>query len=84
MTIYRSYRRQTRARAIRKKVDHIVRGLKKLQSDNDLVIFVVSSINRANYLSPIDFESFKESGGIEYTADVVWGLQLQVLNDDLF
>lgn len=68
----------------KEKVDHIVRGLKKLQSDNDLVIFVVSSINRANYLSPIDFESFKESGGIEYTADVVWGLQLQVLNDDLF
>lgn len=68
----------------KEKVDHIVRGLKKLQSDNDLVIFVVSSINRANYLSPIDFESFKESGGIEYTADVVWGLQLQILNDDLF
>jgi replicative DNA helicase len=68
----------------KEKVDSIIRGLKKLQSDNDLVIFVVSSINRANYLSPIDFESFKESGGIEYTADVVWGLQLQILNDDLF
>ncbi|OQA06364.1 MAG: Replicative DNA helicase [Firmicutes bacterium ADurb.Bin373] len=68
----------------KEKVDNIVRGLKKLQSDNDLVVFVVSSINRANYLNPIDFESFKESGGIEYTADVVWGLQLQILNDDLF
>ena len=68
----------------KEKVDNIVRGLKKLQSDNDLVIFVVSSINRANYLNPMDFESFKESGGIEYTADVVWGLQLQVLNDDIF
>lgn len=68
----------------REKVDNIVRGLKKLQSENDLLIFVVSSINRANYLAPIDFESFKESGGIEYTADVVWGLQLQVLNDDIF
>lgn len=68
----------------KEKVDNIVRGLKKLQSDNDLVIFVVSSINRANYLAPMDFESFKESGGIEYTADVVWGLQLQVLNDDIF
>ncbi len=45
---------------------------------------MVSSINRANYLNPVDFESFKESGGIEYTADVVWGLQLQILNDDLF
>lgn len=68
----------------KEKVDGIVRGLKKLQSENELVIFVVSSINRANYLTPIDFESFKESGGIEYTADVVWGLQLQILNDELF
>jgi replicative DNA helicase len=68
----------------KEKVDSIVRGLKKLQSENDLVLFVVSSINRANYLSPVDFESFKESGSIEYTADVVWGLQLQVLNDDIF
>lgn len=69
---------------IRAKVDNIVRGLKKIQSENDLVIFIVSSINRSNYLYPIDFESFKESGGIEYTADVIWGLQLQVLNDDIF
>ncbi len=68
----------------KEKVDSIVRGLKKLQSENDLVVFVISSINRTNYLTPIDFESFKESGGIEYTADVVWGLQLQILNDELF
>jgi len=68
----------------KEKTDNIVRGLKKLQSENDLVVFVISSLNRANYLQPIDFESFKESGGIEYTADVVWGLQLQILNDDLF
>lgn len=68
----------------KEKVDSILRGLKKLQSENDLVLFVISSLNRANYLQPIDFESFKESGGIEYTADVVWGLQLQILNDDLF
>ena len=68
----------------KEKVDSILRGLKKLQSENDLVVFVISSLNRANYLQPIDFESFKESGGIEYTSDVVWGLQLQILNDDIF
>ena len=50
----------------------------------DLTIFIISSVNRANYLTPIDFEALKESGTIEYTADAVWGLQLQVLNDDLF
>ncbi len=67
------------------RMDSIVTCLKKLQSDNDLVIVVISSLNRQNYLAPVDFESFKESGGIEYTADVVWGLQLQVMrSDELF
>jgi replicative DNA helicase len=65
-------------------VDSIVRGLKKMQGDHGLVVFVISSFNRQNYLTPVDFESFKESGGIEYTADVVWGLQLQILNEPLF
>ncbi len=65
-------------------VDLHVRRLKQLQSDNKLVLIVISSLNRQNYLTQIDYESFKESGGIEYTADVVWGLQLQVLHDDLF
>ena len=57
-------------------VDYHVRILKKLQSDYQLTMIVVSSVNRQNYMTAIDFESFKESGGIEYTADVLWGLQL--------
>ncbi|MBQ8134620.1 MAG: hypothetical protein IJ192_09500, partial [Clostridia bacterium] len=51
---------------------------------NKLALIVISSLNRQNYLTQIDYESFKESGGIEYTADVVWGLQLQVLHDEIF
>ena len=47
-------------------------------------MFVVSSFNRANYMTPVDFESYKESGGIEYTADVLWGLQLQAIHDPVF
>ena len=50
----------------------------------DITIIVISSVNRANYMQPIDFESLKESGGIEYSADVIWGLQLQCLNDSMF
>lgn len=65
-------------------VDENVRALKKLSAENDLVVFVISSFNRQNYLSVVDFESFKESGGIEYSADVVWGLQLAIMNADLF
>lgn len=64
-------------------MDNVVTALKKLQSDNDLVVVVISSMNRQNYLAPVDFESFKESGGIEYTADVVWGLQLQIMRADV-
>lgn len=44
------------------RMDVIVTGLKKLQADHNLVIIVISSFNRQNYLSPVDFESFKESG----------------------
>ncbi len=65
-------------------VDLHVRRLKQLQSDNKIVLIIISSLNRQNYLTQIDYESFKESGGIEYTADVVWGLQLQILHDELF
>ena len=51
-------------------VDYNVRALKKLQTENNLVVLVISSLNRQNYLTPIDFSSFKESGGIEYTFDL--------------
>ena len=65
-------------------VDSVVRALKKFQMQNELVMFVISSLNRQNYMTVIDFESFKETGGIEYTADCVMGLQLAVMNAALF
>lgn len=66
------------------KVDYITKSLKILQRKYNTVVIAVSSINRSNYLLQIDFEAFKESGSIEYSADVVWGLQLQILNDPAF
>jgi len=65
-------------------VDYHVRRLKVLQTDNQLTMIVISSLNRQNYMTAIDFESFKESGGIEYTADVLWGLQLQCIHEERF
>ena len=65
-------------------VDSNVRALKLLQRENDLVLFVISSFNRQNYLSVAEFESFKESGIIEYSCDVVWALQLLAMNCALF
>ena len=61
-------------------VDDSVRKLKKFQRDTNSTFIVISSFNRANYTQGVSFESFKESGNIEYTADVVWALQLFILN----
>ena len=61
-------------------IDDTVRKLKKFQRDTNTTFIVISSFNRTNYAQSVAFESFKESGNIEYTADVVWGLQLNVMN----
>jgi len=65
-------------------MDMVVTELKKVSREFGLAIFAISSVNRANYLYPISFESLKESGLIEYSADVVYGLQLQCLKDPAF
>lgn len=61
-------------------IDETVRKLKKFQRDTNTTFVVISSFNRTNYAQSVSFESFKESGNIEYTADVVWALQLNVMN----
>ena len=75
---------EVKASTTRESIDQTVTALKRLSRDYGLTVFIISSVNRANYMQPIDFESLKESGGIEYTADVVWGLQLQCLDEEKF
>lgn len=65
-------------------IDNAVTELKRLSRELDITIIVISSVNRANYLTPIDFEALKESGGIEYSCDVLFGLQLAALNNSIF
>ena len=62
-------------------IDEIVRKLKNFQRQTNSTVIVVSSFNRLNYVQRVSFESFKESGNIEYSADVVWGLQLYCTNN---
>lgn len=57
--------------------DFNVTQLKKISRDFDVPVVVISSFNRANYGLSVSYESFKESGGIEYSADVVMGLQFK-------
>lgn len=54
--------------------------LKRLSREEKTPVICISSVNRANYLTPIDLESFKESGGIEYGSDVIIGLQFAVVS----
>lgn len=60
-------------------IDEITRNLKIVQSKYNMIMFVISSFNRESYLLPCDRTSFKESGTLEYSANVMWGLQLQTI-----
>lgn len=61
-------------------VDRSIAELKRLSRDLETPVLAISSVNRQNYLSHIDFSAFKESGSIEYGADVVIGLQLSAIH----
>lgn len=75
---------QEKSNGMRERIDETLRAIKVFARDEGLLVFLVSSLNRGNYLAPVDFESFKESGGIEYSADIILGLQPMVINQDLF
>lgn len=62
-------------------IDDTLRRLKTFQRSTASTFVVISSFNRANYWSPVSFESFKESGAIEYSADAVLGLETCVKLD---
>lgn len=56
-------------------LDRIVCSLKKLSRSLELTILAISSFNRENYNLEVSMSAFKESGGIDYSADVLLGLQ---------
>ena len=61
--------------------DKNISELKRISRDYNAIIFVISSFNRDAYKvstgngGRVQMSDFKESGGIEYTADVAIGLQ---------
>ena len=57
--------------------DKAVLELKRLSRDKNIAIIGISSFNRDNYTSPVNLASFKESGAIEYSSDVLIGLQYE-------
>lgn len=61
--------------------DKSVKILKQLSRDLETTVMAISSFNRMNYNTPVSMVSFKESGGIEYSADLVLGLQFSAFSD---
>ncbi|MBO4734151.1 MAG: hypothetical protein J5662_06700 [Clostridia bacterium] len=57
------------------RIDFNLTELKRLSRDYKLPIIAISSFNRAGYSTEVKLECFKESGGIDYTCDVIMGLQ---------
>ncbi len=57
-------------------VDKAVFELKRLSRDYKLTVIGISSFNRDNYSAAVSMQAFKESGAIEYSSDVLIGLQL--------
>lgn len=57
--------------------DKAVTELKRIGRDFKTPVIGISSFNRANYSMAVTMEAFKESGAIEYSSDVLIGLQLK-------
>lgn len=49
--------------------------LKTLSRDLEIPIMAISAFNRTSYLEAVTSSSFRESSGIEYSADVLLGMQ---------
>lgn len=57
--------------------DKAVMELKRISRDFKTPVIGISSFNRDNYNNAVSMQSFKESGAIEYSSDVLIGLQLK-------
>lgn len=64
--------------------DKAVLELKRMSRDFKIPVIGISSLNRASYQNKISMEAFKESGAIEYSSDVLIGLQLKGAGGDNF
>lgn len=59
-------------------VDENITALKILARETQTAVFVISSFSRQGYDTAASFKQLKESGSIEYSADTVFSLQLDI------
>ena len=62
-------------------VDDIVYELKELSRKYTLSVIAISSFNRKNYNESVSVESLKESGSLEYSSDIVFGMQYAFMDN---
>lgn len=62
--------------------DVAVNSLKRLSRDYKTPVLAISSLNRESYNRPMSLSAFKESGAIEYSSDVLIGLDFTKMLDD--
>ena len=55
--------------------DKAVVEMKRISRDFNLPVIGISSFNRDSYSEPVSMKAYKESGAIEYTSDILIGLQ---------
>lgn len=56
-------------------LDGVVKDILRLKQDLHVPVICISSLNRMAYDQPVRMDSFKESGSIEFSADVLFGMQ---------
>jgi replicative DNA helicase len=62
----------------KQRTDYAVNRLKLISREHKTPVIAIASLNRENYSAKMSMESFKESGNIEYTCDVLMGLELRL------
>ena len=65
----------------KQKMDAAIKALKDISRDFKIPVVAISSMNRASYDGGLNMASFKESGNIEYTADVLLALEAAMPDD---
>jgi replicative DNA helicase len=58
-----------------------VMELKRISRDSKTLIIVISSLTSMSCIDPVTMEAFKETEAIEYSADVLLGMQLKGIAD---
>lgn len=73
-----------KSRTDKQNVDMNITAIKRICRDMKIPIIGISSLNRNSYKEAVTMSAFKESGSIEYSSDVLMGLQFKGVGDKDF